>query len=187
MSKTVLIFSTALALGAASANATEPKTAPESASAATIAAQAVTADAYVTNAALSDMYEIESSRLATQKARSAGVKTFAQQMITDHSATTAKLKATVASAGLQLAPPAQLDPRRQSMLDTLKGLSGADFDRAYLEQQTAAHQEALALHSGFAKQGDNAALKRFAAETTPKIQHHFDMVKRLHGAGAMSH
>jgi putative membrane protein len=141
-----------------------------------------TADAYVTNAAIGDMYEIESSKLAQQKAQSA-VKKFAQQMITDHTATTAKLKATIAEAGLQLMPPTKLDARRQGMLDNLSSLSGAAFDTAYLDQQTAAHQEALALHTGFAQDGDNEPLKKLAAATAPKIQHHYEMVQQLDKQG----
>lgn len=148
------------------------------------APMANTADAYVTNAALGDMYEIESSKLALEKAKSAEVKKFAQQMITDHTATTAKLKETLTAAKLQITPPAQLDARRSGMLDNLRGASAEDFDKAYLDQQTAAHQEALTLHSGFAQDGDNEPLKKLAAETAPKIQHHFDMVKKLDAGGA---
>ena len=143
-----------------------------------------TADAYATNAALGDMYEIESSKLAAEKAQSPDVKRFASQMIADHTATTVKLKAAIADAKLNLQPPAALDARRQGMIDNLRGATGADFDRMYLDQQTAAHQEAVTLHGGYAKEGDNAALKKLAAETTPVIQHHLDMVKQLDKAGA---
>jgi len=143
-----------------------------------------TADAYVTAAAVGDLYEIESSKLALERSRSAGVKKFAQQMVTDHTATTAKLKSTIAGAGLTLTPPAALDARRQGMLDNLKAASAADFDKVYLDQQTAAHQEALTVHTSFAEDGDNDALKKLAAETAPKVQHHFDMVKQLDAGGA---
>lgn len=142
------------------------------------------ADAYVPNAAISDLFEIESSKLALEKSQSAAVKKFAQQMITDHTATSTQLKSILASAKLNMAPPAALDARRQGMLDNLKGLSGAAFDTAYLDQQTAAHQEALTLHTSFAEDGDNDALKQFAAATAPKIQHHYEMVQQLDSAGA---
>jgi putative membrane protein len=144
-----------------------------------------TADAYVAAAATGDMYELESSKLALEKSQSPAVKKFAQQMITDHTATTAKLKAAIAQAGLNLAPPAELDARRAGMLDNLRNAtSAADFDKAYLDQQTAAHQEALTVHTSFAEDGDNDVLKKLAAETAPKIQHHFDMVKQLDAGGA---
>lgn len=137
-----------------------------------------TAD-YVAEAARSDMYEIRSSELAVRKAQSPAVKQFAQQMIRDHNETSAKLKAALAGAGIAAPPPAQLDARRQAMLDALNGQSGPAFEKAYLDQQTAAHQEALDLHSAYAAGGDNAALKALAAATAPRIQHHFDMVKQI--------
>lgn len=143
-----------------------------------------TADAYVAGAATGDLYEIESSRLALERSQSAEVKKFAQQMVTDHTATTAALKAALAQSGLSLTPPAALDARRQGMLDNLRAASAADFDRVYLDQQTAAHQEALTLHSSYAEDGDNDALKKLAATTAPKVQHHFDMVKQLDAGGA---
>lgn len=146
-----------------------------------------TASAYVSNAAISDMYEIQSSKLAVQKSQSTQVKKFARQMIADHTATTAKLKATLRSANLNLMPPPTPDARRQGMLDDLSSLSGMGFDKAYLDQQTAAHQEALALHSGYARDGDNPALKTLAAGIAPKIQHHLEMVQQLDSSGADSH
>ncbi len=148
------------------------------------AAAADTASAYIASAALGDLYEIESSKLALTKAQSPAVKKFAQQMIDDHSATTAKLKAAIAAQRLEITPPAALDDRRNGMLENLKGMTGRDFDRAYLDQQTAAHQEALILHRGFAQGGDNAALKTLAAETAPKVEHHLAMVKQLDEQGA---
>lgn len=148
------------------------------------AAAADTTAAYVTGAAFGDMYEIESSKLALTKAQSPAVKKFAQQMIDDHSATTAKLKAAIAAQRLEMTPPAALDDRRSGMIENLKGMTGRDFDRAYLDQQTAAHQEALILHRGFAQGGDNAALKALAAETAPKVEHHLTMVKQLDEQGA---
>lgn len=156
----------------------QPGAAMPNRSASTGAAAMPTAD-YVAEAARSDIYEIQSSELALRKAQSPAVKQFAEQMIRDHKDTSAKLNAAIASARLSAAPPTGLDARRQAMLDALDNQTGAAFDSAYLEQQTAAHQEALALHSGYAARGDNAALKTLAAATTPRIQHHYDMVKQI--------
>lgn len=141
-----------------------------------------TADTYVANAAIGDIYEIESSRMALEKAGSPEVKTFAQQMITDHTATTNQLKAALAEGNMKRTVPTAPDERHQTMLDALKGLSGAEFDKAYLEQQATAHQEALVLHGGYAKNGENDALRELAAETTPVIQHHANTVKTLAAA-----
>lgn len=148
------------------------------------AAMANSADAYVTNAAMSDMYEIESSRLALEKAKSPEIKKYAQQMIDDHTATSTQMKSLLPKTGLKMTPPTTLDDRRRGMIDNLRAASADAFDRTYIDQQTMAHQEALTLHSGFAEDGDNAQLKQFAAATAPKIRHHLDMVKNLDTSGA---
>src|SRR5688572_6146377 len=47
---------------------------------------------YAAMASASDMFEIESSRLAAEKSQNAGVKELAQMLITDHEKSTADLK-----------------------------------------------------------------------------------------------
>jgi putative membrane protein len=145
-----------------------------------------TADTYVANAAIGDLYEIASSRMALEKASSSEVKAFAQQMIQDHTATSGQLKAALAQGNMKRTVPTTPDERHQAMLDTLKGLSGTAFEKAYLEQQTTAHQEALLLHSQYADDGENDALQKLAAATAPKIQHHADMLKKLTATGTRS-
>jgi putative membrane protein len=142
------------------------------------------ADAFVTNAAISDMYEIEAGRLAAEKAKSPEVKAFGETMVKDHTTTSTRLKEVLASANLNMTPPTALDARRQGMVDNLKAASAEEFDKAYLDQQIAAHQETLTLMQSFAEDGDNEALKAFAAETAPKIQQHYEHAQRLDAGGA---
>jgi putative membrane protein len=65
------------------------------------------------------------------------------------------------------------------MLDDLKGAKDEDFDGRYIAQQIDAHNEALILMRGYAKDGDNADIKAFAAETQPKVQMHLDMINDI--------
>jgi putative membrane protein len=142
---------------------------------------ALNTEDYLAHAAQSDMYEIRAAELAAKKAQRADVKTFAQMMIKDHNASTAKIKAAATGAGLTVAPPAKLDERLQGMIDNLTAASAADFDGAYLHQQLSAHTEALAMHKAYGATGDNAALKTAANEIVPVVQHHLSEVTRLGG------
>ena len=135
--------------------------------------------AFVTNAAISDMYEIQAAKLAEQKGQSPAVKTFAKQMIKDHTATSTELKGLVSKGGVKATIPTDLDQRRKGMLDNLTASQGKDFDTRYAAQQLAAHQEAVTMFTGFAKNGDNDALKAWAGQTAPKLQHHLDMAQQL--------
>ena len=145
-------------------------------------AGAMSTDAFVTNAAMGDMYEVEAGKFAQQRGSSAAVKEFGGMMVKEHTATTEALKAAVASGGVETTIPTGLDERRQGLIDNLRAASAADFDKVYGDQQRAAHEEALTLMQGYADRGDNAALKALAAKAAPKIQMHLDKAKTLPGA-----
>ena len=75
--------------------------------------------------------------------------------------------------------PAELDDEHKQMLDKLRGESGGDFSKDYNQMQLAGHKEAVALFEAYAKTGDNAALKSWAAKTLPHLQEHLAMAEKL--------
>jgi putative membrane protein len=133
---------------------------------------------FVRTVAVSDMFEIESSKLAQQKA-DAKSKSFAGQMISAHTKTTSELKSLVQGGKVKAELPTALDSSHQGKLDKLKGLSGADFDTEYDSMQRDAHKDAVSLFQRYAKGGDNPALKSWAAKTLPHLQHHLKMAEQL--------
>jgi putative membrane protein len=138
-----------------------------------------TTKGFVTAAAISDMYEVTAGKIAAERARSPEVKQFGQKMVDAHTKTTETLKGIIASNKINVTPPAHVDRRRQMMLDNLRGAKAEDFDHRYAEQQVAAHTEADILFRGYAKDGDNPAIKTFAATTDKDIKMHLSMAKDL--------
>ena len=65
------------------------------------------------------------------------------------------------------------------MLDDLKARSGKDLDQSYDQIQVKAHQDAVALFEDYAKDGDNADLKKWAAATLPHLKQHLKMAQKL--------
>jgi putative membrane protein len=130
-------------------------------------------------AAVSDMYEVEAGKIAQERGHTAAVKSFGAKMVAAHTETTDKLKATLASTHPDIAPPAHLDDRRQGMIDELRGAKDADFDARYIAQQIDAHNEALILMKGYAKDGDTPAIKKLAAKTAPTVQMHLNMAEKI--------
>ena len=135
------------------------------------------APTYMSMAASGDLFEIQSSQLALQMSQNAGVRSFAQMLITDHTRMSQQMMATAQSAGLAPPPPALL-PHHQTMLDQLR-MSGANFDMAFRDAQVAAHQEALQLHQNYASGGDHPALRGVAAAAVPVIQGHLNHAQML--------
>src|ERR1700712_5489224 len=133
---------------------------------------------FVTEAAASDMFEIQSSKLAVKRADPA-TKTFAQQMITDHTKTSSEMKAMVDSGKVKAAIPAAMTSSQQSMIDKLNGLQGDDFNKQYHSDQVSAHKDAVDLFKRYGDGGDNADLKTWAAATRPALEHHLMMAQDL--------
>ena len=136
---------------------------------------------YVAMAGSSDLYEIESSRLAIQRAPTPAVKQFAQMMIDHHTMTTQQVTQAAQAAGLTPPPPTLLPPHR-AMVDKLQPLNDAAFERMYLQQQRVAHRMALALHQNYATDGDTPQLRQVAGTAVPIVQRHIDQLRSLPGS-----
>lgn len=133
---------------------------------------------FVKEVSMSDIFEIESSKLALQKGNAA-TKAFAQQMIDAHEKTTAELKGLI-EAGKVTAPAATgMSDAQKKSFDELKDLSGKDFDDAYQDDQEDAHEDAVDVFKRYASEGDNADLKAWAAKTLPALEHHLKMAEDL--------
>ncbi|WNO53656.1 DUF4142 domain-containing protein [Stakelama saccharophila] len=136
------------------------------------------ATAFVKAAGASDLYEIQSAKLALQKTEDDDIREFANMMVTDHTKTTDAVKAAANKAGMTPPPPA-LTADQQQMIAQLKPLTGDEFDKAYLAQQTPAHQKALTMLRNYAQNGDTPELKDAAQQAVPIVQKHIDRLQDL--------
>ncbi|WP_081851477.1 DUF4142 domain-containing protein [Bradyrhizobium sp. URHD0069] len=127
---------------------------------------------------VSDMFEIETNKLGQEKGNAAE-KTFASQMVADHTKTSTELKGLVSSGKVQAQLLTALDSSHQSKLDKLKAESGKDFSSGFDSMQVSAHKDAVSLFERYAKGGDNADLKDWAGKTLPALKHHLEMAEDL--------
>jgi putative membrane protein len=125
----------------------------------------------VTEADQSDMFEIQSSKMALNSA-DAPTKAFAQQMIDDHTKTTQELKSAVGKGEAHATLPADMSSSQQRMIAKLNDLRGPDFDKQYHSDQVSAHKDAVSLFQRYGNGGDDAGLKSWAATTAPRLEHH---------------
>jgi putative membrane protein len=131
---------------------------------------------FVNKVAISDMFEIQSSKLAAQKGN-AEIKSFAQRMIKDHTKTTEELKGMVGKAKAKL--PTAMDADHQQKLAKLEKASGNDFNIIYASLQIQAHEEAVKLFEAYSNSGDDAQLKAWAGKTLPALKEHLEHAKKL--------
>lgn len=138
----------------------------------------VSTTAFVPQAQMSDLYEIEAGRIAVQRAKSAEVKAFAQRMVDHHTMAASKFSSAVREAKLNAAPPA-LDTEHLNKLEALRTASVTAFDRMYVTQQVEAHETALKLHRTYASGGDKAPLKAAAREAVAMVERHLQEIRNI--------
>jgi putative membrane protein len=139
---------------------------------------APTTEDFAKEVAISDMMEIESSKIAQSKGN-AEEKKFAQQMIGDHTKTSTELKQLVLSRDVKAELPAALDDSSKKKLDKLRDAKPADFSSEYDSMQVSAHKDAVSLFERYAKGGDNPKLRDWAGKTLPALQHHLEMAQAM--------
>lgn len=134
---------------------------------------------FVSQAAASDLYEIEAGQLAAEKATNGDIKAFGQMLATDHRRSSEELKAAAGQLSPAASPPTALPADKQAKIDALKAANGAQFDRLFLTQQVEAHTATLDLLQAYASGGDAEPLKGFAAKAAPVVQAHLEKARSL--------
>ena len=137
------------------------------------------ANAFAKRVASANAFEIQSSELAKDRAQSSEVKSFADQMIVDHTKAGEDFKAAIQAANVSPPPAEEPDAKQKATLTKLRNAQGAAFEKAYVSAQLAAHKEAVSLFRNYSKSGRTAPLKEFAQSTLPTLEHHLSMVQEL--------
>jgi putative membrane protein len=132
---------------------------------------------YVMKAGASDLYEIQSSQIALRKSRNQQVRNLATMLISHHRMTTRDVTAAARRERLRPMPP-MLEPHQRAMIAVLNRTSRG-FDRAFLDQQRTAHDQALQLHMNYSARGDAPALRAAAATAVPIIQRHIARIDAI--------
>ncbi len=131
---------------------------------------------FVLEAALIGTMEVKISQLALTNANSAEVRTLAQNMIDEHTAGNAELKAYADKKNIL--SPTELDNRQRKCYYKLSKLQGADFDKKYLKALKKSHKKAICLYKKASKKATDPELKSWAAQKLPQLKHHLEMAEQ---------
>ena len=135
----------------------------------------------VMDMAMVNMAEVEMGKMAQSKSQSAEVKTFAQQMIDDHTKGLSEVQAVAQAKGITL--PTELDAKHKAMAAKLAKLEGEKFDREYMKVGgTASHKEALALLNKNEKSAKDADVKGLATKMKPTVEQHLKAAQQMPAA-----
>jgi putative membrane protein len=131
---------------------------------------------FIAKASSAGQFEVKSSELALQKSTNTDLKSFAQQMVNDHTKANEEFTSILTRKG-QAAPP--MDQECVETLNRLGKLQSVDFDREYGKVQLKAHDEAVELFTKASKECQDADLKAFATKALPTLKEHQQMAKRI--------
>jgi putative membrane protein len=130
--------------------------------------------------------DIDAGKLAETKGSAKDVKDFAKRMVIDHSSV--NKQATELVQKLKVKPESNstsesLKKGGDENLAKLKSLSGADFDRAYIDHEVTYHQQVLdALDKTLIPNAKNDELKNLLVKVRPAFVAHLEHAKQVQSA-----
>lgn len=124
-----------------------------------------------------DLAEVQAGKLAASKASSDEVKKYGQHMVDEHGKHLKTAQAMAKKKGVQM--PSAPAKDQQEALNKLQPVSGAEFDRLFMQQMVKDHERALRLVQNAAKKAKDADFKADAEQTAPVIEKHLEEAKRI--------
>jgi len=150
----------------------------------TEAAAAPPNDAQIAQIVLTaDSVDVDYGNLAVKKTKNAQVKAFAETMIRDH--TSVNNQATALAKKLGMTPEASdtsnsLKSDGEKEMAKLKAMEGAEFDKAYIDNEVAYHESVIgALDKVLLPNAKNAELKGLLEAGRPIFVSHLNHAKEI--------
>lgn len=131
---------------------------------------------FIKTAGTAGIKEVKAGKLAASKSANSEVKSFANQMVADHTKANDQLMQLIKSKNWNIAPPSDAETNPDAMLT---GASGSAFDKAYVSMMVQDHQKAVALFENAANTGQDPDIKAFAKQTLPTLQQHLASIQSI--------
>jgi predicted outer membrane protein len=129
--------------------------------------------------AMANIAEIETGKIAQSKSQNDQVKSFAQQMIDDHSKALSELQTLAQQKGVTL--PTEPDSKHKAMATKLQAMSGDAFDKAYMAQAGVSdHKKVHSMLMSDEKRAKDPDVKAAAAKMAPVVEQHLKSAEQMH-------
>ena len=124
------------------------------------------------------MMQLEVSKIAAQNASSDEVKQLAQAEVEEQTGLSAKLQEIASAKGITL--PSSPDAETQAMVTKMQGMSGADFDKMYVQESgVRGHEKLDAVMSQVKSNASDKSLKDVAQAAHPLVKTHLKVSKEI--------
>ena len=132
---------------------------------------------YIRESASLNLLEVRLGTLAQQRSSNTAVKQFGQQMVSSHGAMGQQWSSLAAKNGLPTG--AILNSIQQQSADQLSKLSGADFDRAYMQAMVADHQQDAGTLQRIGDAAQSGEVRQLAANGLTITQEHLSRAQTV--------
>jgi putative membrane protein len=135
----------------------------------------------VMDMARANMAEIEAGKLALSKSQDEQVKSFAQQMVDDHTKALTDVQTLAQEKGVTL--PTEPDAKHKAMAAKLEKLSGDAFNKEYMKQAGVAdHKKVLSMLKKYHTSAKDPDVKVVAGKMLPTVEQHLKAAQSVAGA-----
>lgn len=132
---------------------------------------------FIKKAADGGMTEVELGRIASEKGGSDEVKDFGKLMVDDHTKINDNLKEVAAKMNVKV--PDKVSAKHHAMIEKMSGMSGADFDKAYVKDMVKDHKMDIAEFEKADKEVKNEDLKKFIENSMETMKGHLEKIEKF--------
>ncbi|WP_420473715.1 DUF4142 domain-containing protein [Noviherbaspirillum sp. ST9] len=132
---------------------------------------------FVAQAVEDSMAEVELCELALQRSASDEVKSFAQQMIDEHSRMGTQLETLARDKKIDL--PKDLESKHKAAQRQMEKLSGTEFDRAFMQHNVKEHENDIKVFRHYAEQESDDAICKLAENGVQMLEKHLQMARDI--------
>src|SRR3954468_19521463 len=132
---------------------------------------------FLREAAGANLMEVTLGRVAQSRASDTRVRDFGGRMVTDHSNLQQQLTTFTSKYGIGFTPG--LTTQQQQDINRLQGLSGSEFDRAYITMMVQNHQNDVTKFENQARDADSPRVRELAMQSLPVLQQHLSLARRV--------
>jgi len=139
--------------------------------------QAMADQSFVRKALEGGAAEVQLGQLAQQKSQSDDVKQFGQKMVQDHTQLGDQMKPVAQLVGVK--EPKGPSKKDKELITKLEGLSGQQFDEAYIQAMVKDHKQDLKEFKDEAQAAQNPNVKQVAQQGAGVISQHLQMIQQI--------
>jgi putative membrane protein len=139
--------------------------------------QSMADQSFVKKALEGGVAEVQLGQLAQQKSQSDDVKQFGQKMVQDHTQLGDQMKPIAQQLGVK--EPKGPSKKDKELYAKLEGLSGPQFDEAYIQAMVKDHKQDLKEFKDAAQTAQNPNVKQAAQQGAGVISQHLQMIQQI--------